>query len=141
VLDKIDSTYKKLLQAFMPEVQQRVHNVSGYLIITSTQIRGATFEKDDEFYLFNTVTQAHVRPLMTVLTEDDLSFHGFMFVVFHILMDSPANEIGQAALVDRLHAIDHRFPKYLVAGQGGGRNEFELDDLRTLLERMKQVSE
>lgn len=125
----------------MPEVQKRVLDMTGYLIIDADDIKG--YDNDNKptiYFLYNTLTMPSLRNIaVSAMPRKEMAFHGLMFVIFHIILNAPACKIRQSELLIKLNTLDPRFPKNLTTAKGAIE---ELgDSMKDLLKRMKDVSD
>lgn len=140
VLSEIDVKYKGLAKPFLVEVQRRLYNLSGFVIMAANQIRGLGSDKQDTYYIYNSLVYHAVQhALADRLSERDLSHRGIMFLVFHLIFNAPSSTIAQKELIGQLHQIDSRFPKTLLMGSASRAVVDDLFDLNSLLKRWKEV--
>ncbi len=128
----------------MPEVQKRVNDISGFIMIQGDHIKGYDNEKSDQYYFFyNAIQKPNLRNiLLTSMSQRDTAFHGFMFVVFHIIINAPSSKVKQSELVLKLNSVDSRFSSNLNVGLSASAKapiEELGDNLKSLILRMKEV--
>lgn len=149
VLRKIDEAYKAHTNAVLQMTQEILYQTTGYLIVRSDKIKALKPKKDkatysSTYYLYNMLESAALRNALNDanlnLTHES-SFIGFMFVVFHAVLNAPGNKISFYDLLQAVRKIDSRFPNTLTsmtASKSGAIEGFE-EDFIGLIMRMKKV--
>jgi hypothetical protein len=112
-LAKIEPEYKSHCDVILERTQERLLNLTGYLIIDGGNIKGCKNGSKTDYYLVNAMDSL---ALKNILMEDQSNsgqkaVDGFAFVVFHAIFNSPGSSIRMKDLLRNVRKLDSRFPE------------------------------
>lgn len=112
VLNKIDPDYKKHVSACLERAQKLLFEASGYMLLTAADIKGLKEGKKDDLYLVNTLMSTNKRrTLVSVLPDVNRAYFGFIFIVFHILLNASGHRMSINDLYREIRKLEPRFPE------------------------------